>query len=729
MAILFNHETQVFTLQTLNSAYQMKVAEYGVLLHLYYGRRIDDCDLSYLIQRTDRGFCGNPYEMRQDRTFSLDYFPQEYSCFGIGDYRADCVKIINADGSCAVDYRYRSYQIKKGKYTLDGLPALYAEEEQGETLIIEMEDHHTGMKLELYYGIIEGSDVITRAAKIINGGEREAVVKRAMSMCLDFNHDNLDWVHFYGKHTMERELERSRVIHGRQSIGSERGTSSHQHNPFVILCDPMCTEDSGDCYGAGLVYSGSFLAETEVDQFHQTRLVMGISPDQFTWMLNPGESFQTPEAVMIYSGNGFTDLSHKFHRMVSSHLLRGPWARKRRPVLINNWEATYFNFNGEKLIHIAEAAKELGIEMLVLDDGWFGKRDSDYTGLGDWEVNETKLGGTLKGLAERINGLGMKFGIWVEPEMISEDSNLYRCHPNWAMRIPGRPGNIARNQFVLDFSRPEVVDGIQDMIFKILDEVNIEYIKWDFNRSISNYFSAVLPSGRQGEIGYRYMLGLYRFLENLVSRYPHILLESCSGGGGRFDFGMLYYSPQIWCSDNTDAVERLKIQYGTTFGYPVSSIGSHVSATPNHQTGRITPLETRATVAMAGTFGYELDLSILNDEEKEIIKRQVKEYKEHYNLINRGDYYRLSSPYGKCRAVAWAFVSPDQEECLFCGVMTCLQSNPDGTIIKLKGLNPKKTYQVGEQVYTGEALMYGGILLPVPKEEYQSWRYEIKAVK
>lgn len=728
MAVLFNQETQVFMLQTQHCAYQMKVAEYGVLLHLYYGQRMDDCDLSYLIQRTDRGFCGNPYEMQQDRTFSLDYFPQEYSCFGIGDYRTDCVKVINSDGSCAVDYRYDSYEIQKGKYGLEGLPALFAQEEEGETLIIRMKDIHTQMMLELYYGVLEEADVITRAARIINGGKAEVTLKRAMSLCLDFPHDHMDWIHFYGKHTMEREVERSRLIHGRQSICSERGTSSHQHNPFVILCDPMCSEDAGDCYGVGLVYSGSFLAEAEVDQFHQTRLVIGLSPDQFSWTLDPGESFVTPEAVMIYSGEGFTSLSHRYHHMARKHLIRGEWAKKRRPILINNWEATYFNFNGDKLIRIAEEAKELGIEMLVLDDGWFGKRDSDYSGLGDWIVNERKLGGTLKALAEKVNALGMKFGLWVEPEMISEDSHLYRSHPDWAMRIPGRPGNVARSQFVLDFSRPEVVDGIQDMIFKILDEVHIEYIKWDFNRSISNYFSAALPINRQGEIGYRYMLGLYRFLENLITRYPYILLEGCSGGGGRFDFGMLHYSPQIWCSDDTDAVERLKIHYGTTFGYPVSSIGAHVSASPNHQTGRHTPLETRGTVAMTGTFGYELDLGTLSAEEKEIVKRQVEEYKERYDLINNGSFYRLSSPYGECRAVAWAFVSPDKMECLFCAVMTKLQSNPDGVVIKLKGLEPKRKYQMEGKVYTGEMLMYGGILLPLPKEEYQSWRYYLRAL-
>ncbi len=726
MAILFNEKTQVFTLQTKSSAYQMKVAEYGVLLHLYYGRRIGDCDLSYLIQRTDHGFCGNPYELQNDRTFSLDYFPQEYSCFGIGDFRADCVKITNSDGSCAVDYRFRSYRIEKGKYKLPGLPAMFWNEDEGETLIISMKDRDTGMELELYYGILEEEDVITRAAKIINPTKKMVFVDRALSVCLDFNHDHLDWIHFYGKHAMEREMERIPVSHGKHSIGSERGTSSHQHNPFVILCDRDATEDAGDCYGISLVYSGSFTASVQVDQFNQTRMVMGISPEDFRWQLNPSEDFQTPEAVMIYSPNGMTELSHKFHNAVRGHILRGRWKDQCRPILINNWEATYFDFNGEKLLKIADDAKKLGIEMLVLDDGWFGKRDSDYSGLGDWTVNEKKLGGTLKELVDQINAKGLKFGLWFEPEMISEDSNLYRRHPDWAIRIPGRPGYVGRSQFVLDFSRREVVDHIQNMMFRILDEVNIEYIKWDFNRSIANLYSAVLPVSRQGEVSYRYMLGLYRFLENLLNRYPRILLEGCSGGGGRFDLGMLYYSPQIWCSDDTDAIERLKIQYGTSFGYPISAVGSHVSASPNHQTFRKTPWETRATVAMAGSFGYELDLNQLSDGEQELVRNQVEEYKRHYDLIHEGDYYRLSSPYGESRAAAWAFVSKDKSECLFCAVVTKLQANPDAVIVKLKGLKEEVDYDLNGQTYSGTELMYGGLLIPIPTEEYQSYRFWLK---
>ena len=729
MAILFNQDKKVFTLQTKNSAYQMKVIDYDVLLHLYYGRRLEDCDLSYLIQNTDRGFCGNPYEVQHDRTFSLDYFPQEYPCFGIGDYRGDCVRIINPDGSNAVDYRYRSYRIEKGKYSLEGMPAFYGED--GETLIITMEDKDTGMLLELQYGVFEEADVITRAARIINGTKGTVYVDRALSLCLDFMRADLDWIHFYGKHAMEREFERAPLTHSKQAIGSLRGTSSHQQNPFVMLCEKNAGEDWGECWGVNLVYSGSFYAEAEVDQFNQARLVMGISPDNFCWQLGPGEAFQTPEAVMVYSDQGFADLSHKMHRAVFDHLIRGKWKEERRPILINNWEATYFNFTGDKLLRIAEDAKDLGIEMLVLDDGWFGNRDSDFRGLGDWQVNEKKLGSTMKELVDKVNGMGLKFGLWVEPEMISEDSQLYKEHPDWAIRIPGRPGNIGRSQLVLDFSREDVVDAVQEMIFQVLDSANIEYIKWDFNRSITNLYSGALPPERQGEVAHRYVLGLYRFLENMVERYPDLLLEGCSGGGGRFDLGMLYYSPQIWCSDDTDAVERLKIQYGTSFGYPISSVGSHVSASPNHQTFRTTPFETRATVAMAGSFGYELDLNLLTERERSKVRRQVEEYKTYYDVIQRGDYYRLTSPYEGSRACAWSFVSRDQKECLFCAVVVKLQANPDAMIVRLKGLCPNAKYRLEgtEQVYTGSALMYGGVLLPVPGKEYESWRYYFRQIE
>lgn len=726
MGIIYNEQTKVFTLQTKNTSYQMKVGQYGVLLHLYYGERIEDCDLSYLIMRADRGFSGNPYEAAKDRTFSLDYFPLEYSCFGIGDYRTSCLSAENPDGTEAVDLRYVSHRTYKGKYSLPGLPSMFWEESQGETLEITMEDPESHVRVYLYYGVLEDGDVITRAGRIENSTGGELRINRAMSLCLEMNRSNMDLVHFYGKHTMERQMERVPLHHGIQSVGSLRGTSSHHHNPFVIFCDKETGEDYGGCVGISFLYSGNFLMEAEVDQIHQTRVVMGIHPELFSFLLEPGEDFVLPEAAMVYTKKGFTDLSHKYHDAFRSHLIRSKWQKLRRPVLINNWEATYFDFTGEKLLEIGKAAKELGVEMLVMDDGWFGKRDTDSSGLGDWYVNEKKLGCPLKELVEKINDMGLKFGIWIEPEMVCEDSDLYRSHPDWTLRIPGRKGNIAREQFVLDFSRKEVREYVEAAIFQILDESNIEYVKWDMNRSISNWYSAALPKERQKETAHRYVLGLYEMLEHFHQRYPDILLEGCSGGGGRFDAGMLYYQPQIWCSDDSDAIERLEIQYGTSFGYPIASMGAHVSACPNHQTGRVTPLETRGTVAMAGTFGYELDISKMTGEEKECVRKQIDEYKKYSSLVTDGDYYRLAGPYDNGRITAWEFVSKDKTYGLFCGVITRLQANPEPVIVKLKGLEMDKMYEIQGQKLSGAALMLGGILIPVPTEEYQSYRYEIR---
>lgn len=726
MALIYNEETKVFTLQTKHSAYQMKVGSYNVLLHLYYGRRVEDCDMSYLISGQDRGFSGNPYEAGLDRGFSLDLLPQEYPSFGVGDYRTSCIEIVNPDGSNAVDFRYVSHRIYHGKYSLKGLPALYVNDgDIADTLEICLEDSVTKVQAVLYYGVMENLDIITRAGVIMNPeGRGEICINRAMAACLDLMDDRYDLIHFYGRHAMERETERSPLHHGIQSAGSVRGSSSHHHNPFVILCGRDTTEDYGDCYGMSLLYSGNFLAEIEVDQINQTRAVMGIHPQGFEFRLNPGEEFIMPETAMVYTEKGLGELSRIYHRAYRHNLCRGEYKTRRRPVLINNWEATYFGFTAEKLVRIAEESSRLGIELFVLDDGWFGKRDDDTSGLGDWVVNEEKLKGTMKELADRINAAGMKFGLWFEPEMVSEDSDLYRAHPDWALNMPGRPGNRSRYQFVLDFSRQEVRDYIYESMCRVLDSANIEYVKWDMNRSLSNVYSAVLPGERQGEVSHRYVLGVYEFLEKLTARYPHILFEGCSGGGGRFDAGMLYYTPQIWCSDDTDAIERIKIQYGTSFGYPISAVGSHVSASPNHQTGRITPLAARGVAAMSGSFGYELDISRMTEEEKELVIKQVKEFKERYELIQDGDYYRLTDPYQNIYYAAWEFVSPDRSEALLNYISTRVGANTAPVIINWKGLDESKQYCLnGEETYSGAQLMNGGILIPVPAREYDSFVY------
>ena len=729
MAILIDEKKGLFSLTTKSSLYQMKADEYGVLLHTYYGKKTPVVDYSYLIDRDDRGFSGNPYRLGETRDYSLDVLPQEYACFGGGDFRPSALKVRHNGGGNSMDLRYAGYQLCEGKYAIPGLPAVYAnKEEECETLIIKLKDEKEEISVSLYYGVFEEMDLITRAAVIKNTGEELFYLERAMSMELDISYGEHDWITFYGKHEMERQLSRTALHHGIQSVGSTRGASSHQYNPFVILADPDATEEHGECVGVSFLYSGDFLAEAEKDQFDQTRLVMGIHPGNFSWKLNPGESFYTPEAAIIYSDNGLGALSRKYHKTYRHNLCRGKYKTARRPVLINNWEGTYFDFTGEKLLKMAKEAADLGIELFVMDDGWFGKRDSDYSGLGDWSVNEKKLGCTLGQLSEQIHKLGMKFGIWFEPECVSEDSDLYREHPDWVLCLPGRSPMRGRYQLVLDFSREDVRENIFEQMCCVLDHAQIEYVKWDFNRSISDIYSRLLPADRQGEVAHRYVLGLYELLEKLTDRYPEILFEGCSGGGGRFDAGMLYYSPQIWCSDDTDAIERLEIQYGTSFGYPVSAVGSHVSACPNHQTKRVTPLKTRATVAMSGTFGYELDVENLLDEEKADIRVQIQEYKKFYDLIQDGDYYRLTTPDHNNPFMVWEFADAQGKEALVSVV--AVRQNPNETACRvcLKGLNEEDLYRIngGEMIYPGAALMYGGLPLPRAQQPYDSWQFHVQ---
>lgn len=728
MSVQFEKRSRLFTLETQNSMYQMKVDSYGFLLHLYYGKKTEG-SMEYLLTYYDRGFSGNPYDVDRDRTYSMDALPQEYPIWGNGDYRSPCLEVRMADGSFGSDLRYQGYEIEDGKYNLPGLPAVYGDNSQAQTLKIYMADEKSGLQVVLYYGVMPEYDAITRTVKVENRGQETIRLEKVYSTCLDFLSGEYDWISFYGRHTMERTVQRTPVVHGSQVVGSRRGTSSHQYNPFLILAAPEATEDYGDCYGISLVYSGSFKGEVEKDQYNQTRISIGIQNEQFCYELKPDQAFYAPEAVLIFSGQGLGALSRRYHKLYRYHLCRGKYKTIPRPVLINNWEATYFDFTGDKIYEIARQAKELGVEMLVLDDGWFGKRDTDYSGLGDWKTNEEKLGGTLKSLVDRINGLGMKFGIWVEPEMVSEDSELYRAHPDWAFAIPGRKPVRGRSQLVLDFSRPEVVDFIYNQISAVLDSANIEYMKWDMNRSISDVYSAMTASDRQGEVLYRYVLGLYDFLERLHVNYPDVLVEGCSGGGGRFDAGMLYYCPQIWCSDNTDAIDRISIQYGTSFGYPISAVGSHVSTTPNHQNGRVTPLKTRGAVAMAGSFGYELDLCKLTQEEKKSVKEQIQAYHKYWNVIHNGDYYRLTNP-AKEEVAAWQFVSEDKKESLIQAVMLNTHGNPIVPYIKLAGLDSKKQYQekTTGTVYTGAALMYGGIPIPQKAEEYLSYEVYLEEV-
>ena len=726
MGIVYSKADRTFTIQTKNTTYQMQVDPYGFLLHLYYGKKTDGSCMDYLLTYYDRGFSGNPFDAGDDRTYSMDALPQEYPSYGTGDYRSTALIVENADGSTACDLRYRSHHIFNGKYKIPGLPAVYADETESQTLEIVMEDAVTGVEVTLQYGVLPDYDVITRSEKIVYRGEGKICIRKAQSACLDFVQGKYDLLTFYGRHAMERTMQREPVTHGSHVIGSVRGTSSHQYNPMMILADENTTDQYGNCYAMSFVYSGNFKGETLKDQFGQTRALMGLQDEMFSYPLAEGETFYTPEVLLTFSGSGMNLLSQNLHRCIRQHICRGKYKESVRPVLVNSWEAAYFDFDGDTLYELAKEAKNAGIDMLVLDDGWFGKRDDDNSGLGDWFVNEKKLGGTLGDLIKKINDLGVKFGIWVEPEMISEDSDLYREHPDWALTIPGRNPVHARNQLVLDFSRKEVVDHIFDQICKVLDQGNIEYVKWDMNRSLMDVFSRGTED--QGRVMYDYVLGLYDFLERIVTRYPDLLIEGCSGGGGRFDAGMMYYTPQIWCSDNTDALDRLQIQYGTSFGYPVSAVGSHVSAVPNHQTGRITSLHTRGVVAMAGTFGYELNLGKLSEEEKQEIRLQVEEYRKFAPLIQTGLYYRLSDP-AREEYAAWAFVSEDQKEVLLNVVLQEIHGNMTVNYVKLQGLKCSAIYRDTEtgKSYNGAALMEAGIPMPVEMGEFKAYQMHLIA--
>ena len=720
MAIIVDEKTGLFQLITDNTEYQMKADKYGVLKHLWYGEKTG-CDMEYLQSYPDVGFSGNIYDAGNDRTYSLDTLPLEYACDGVGDYRVTGAAAVHSDGSCALDLRYKGYRISKGKYSIKGLPAVYADVSESETLEIVLKDKYSDIEVTLRYGVLPKLDIITRCASVANNTNEPVILTKAASLCLDIPHGEWEWVHFHGRHAMERLTERMPLCHGIQESSSTRGTSSHHQNPTVLLCSPDCTETSGSCIGAALMYSGSFQTKIQLDQMEQVRLVMGINPELFRWELKPSEVFDTPEVIMSYSAKGMEKLSHNFHKVIREHVCRGKYKLAERPVLINNWEATYFDFNEEKILKIAEQAASLGVDMLVLDDGWFGKRDDDCSGLGDWFVSEEKLNGGLGKLAEKIKSLGMKFGLWFEPEMVSEDSDLYRSHPDWAIKIPSRNPVRSRYQLVLDMINPEVRDYLFGAISDILKNADISYIKWDMNRSICDWYTPCLSADNQGEMPHRYVLGLYELLERLTTAFPDVLFEGCSGGGGRFDAGMLYYCPQIWCSDDTDAFERTKIQYGTSFFYPVSAIGSHVSAVPNHQTGRITPIETRAVTAMAGSFGYELDLNTLSNDEKQEVKEQIVRFKKDGPLIHNGLYYRLSDSLNDKYAM-WGFVSEDKKEVLVHGVIFRTEPNRTQYLAKLRGLLPDTNYRLAEngEVYKGSALMNGGILLPKSWGDYAS---------
>lgn len=695
MAIIFHKQSKCFHLYNNEVSYIMRIMENGQLENLYYGKKIHDKeDFAYFhdeAMRSQMSVC-----IPEPGLLSMQYTRQEYPSYGTGDYRSPAVTIAQENGSRIIDFKYAGHEIYSGKKEILPLPATYVEEkEEAETLEVTLHDNVMDTDLILSYTIYEAYPVITRNTKFVHKGKEKIVLERAMSASVEFLDMDYEMVQLSGGWSRERYVKNRKLEMGIQSIQSLNGTCcGAEHNPFLALKRPHTTESQGEVYGFSLVYSGNYLGQVEVSTFDMTRVMMGINPEDFSWELKSGESFQTPEVVMVYSDKGLNKMSQTYHRLYRKRLMHGEWRDKARPILLNNWEATYFDFNEEKILTIAKKAKEAGVELFVLDDGWFGARNDDYRGLGDWYVNLEKLPDGISGLSRKVEELGLKFGLWVELEMVNKDSDLYRAHPDWIISAPNRFESHARHQNVLDFSRKEVVDYIYEMIAKVIRESSISYIKWDMNRYMSEPYSKGSAPCEQGKVMHKYILGVYDLYTRLTTEFPHILFESCASGGARFDPAMLYFAPQTWCSDDTDASERTKIQYGTSYVYPIVSMGSHVSAVPNHQMHRITPIETRANVAYFGTFGYELDLNLLSDAEIETVKKQIAFMKEHRELIQMdGDFYRLLSPFEE-NETAWMVVSSDKTQAVAAFYQRLNKVNASWLRLKLDGLDANTKYEV-----------------------------------
>lgn len=729
MAIVYDASSKTFNLSTSKTSYVLKVLDSNHVAHVYWGKKIKAKNLDYVLRSKNWGSFLTNTDNIDD--FMLEMTPQEYPGYGSTDLRTPAVELQFSDGTSATDFRYESHNIYAGKNKLNNLPATYVEDEnEAMTLELTLVDSLKNVKLILSYSVFEEFDAITRSVKIINESNEDVNINRVLSANVDFRDSDYELLQLSGAWARERHIIRKEIRSGSQSIESRRGSSSHAQNPFMALVRKDTTEQHGEVYGFSLIYSGNFLANVEVDMYENARAQIGINPFDFTWLLKSKEEFTAPEAVLVYSNEGLTGMSHIYNCLYGKRLCRGKYRDEVRPILINNWEATYFDFNETKIKEIAREATNLGMELFVLDDGWFGKRDDDNSSLGDWFVNEEKLKGGLNKLATEINEMGLQFGLWFEPEMVSPISELYKEHPDWCIHIPGRNRSEARRQLILDYSREDVCNYIIEKISEVLSSAPISYVKWDMNRNMSEIGSAKLPANRQREVAHRYILGLYKVLEEITTRFPDVLFESCSGGGGRFDPGMLYYMPQTWTSDNTDAIERLKIQFGTSMVYPNASIGCHVSAVPNHQVDRITPIETRGVVAMSGNFGYELDITKLPESEKEIIKEQVKLYKEIRETIQFGKCYRLSSPFEN-NDVAWMFISKDCEEIIVSFVRTLAKPNSKFISLKLVGLDESSKYEIlGENIIVGgDELMNIGLNVPELKGDYQAKMWRLKKVK
>lgn len=727
--IEFDDKNHVFHLHNHHISYLFSIETGGFLSHLYFGKRIKTYHGQLKNPKRDRGFSGN-LPGSQDRTYSLDFLLQEYSSKGDGDYRVPATVIRQPDGSRSAFFTYQSHVIQPGKPVLKGLPAAYTKnDEEAETLVVTLADQLSDLELDLVYTIYQDRDVVTRSANLHNRGKQSVHLEKIASMQVDLPSGNKDVISLPGAHVNERHIQREPIGYGVKSFESRRGTTSHQMNNFIAVCDPDTDEFQGDVYGFCLVYSGNHKEEVEKDQYGQIRIVIGINDDQFDWQIDPGADFQTPEVIMAYSANGLNDMSHTYHHLLRERVARGKYQYAQRPIVVNNWEATFMDFTEAKLREIVDAAKKTGIEMFVLDDGWFGHRDDDHSSLGDWKVFAKKFPNGLKPFSDYIHQQGMKFGIWFEPEMISFDSDLYRAHPDYLLKVPGRQPSPARSQYVLDMGRAEVRENVHEQMKAIFNSCQIDYVKWDMNRHLSDIYSVGLPPEKQGEVLHRYVLGLYQLLEELTEENPDILWEGCSGGGGRFDAGLLYYMPQSWTSDNTDAIARLKIQYGTSLAYPISSMTAHVSVSPNQQTGRATPLETRANVAMSGVLGYELDLTKMSAKDRAHVSREVAFYKQIRPVIQYGEFSRLIDPNHGNRC-AWQFVAPDQSEVVAFSFNLLAAAQPEFQQLKLMGLDAGKLYQnveTGEMI-GGDELMHTGFYEPIHQFDFSSNMYHFKAV-
>lgn len=724
MSIRYDEANRIFELDTRNTSYRIGIAdEEGFVGHIYYGQKIRPQKCDQFLRTWEAPFV--PSKNNRERCSFMDTFPTEYSGNGIGDYRESCIAVKTENGSRTVDLKFVDYDIVNGKPGISGLPASFAGEEEVQTLVVHMMDGGCGIDVDLIYSVFEDEDVITRSVSVKNAGDRDIRLTKVYSACIDMDDEDFEMLTLHGSWARERQIERRPIAYGKQSVSSLRGESSHQDHPFMAWMTKGTDQTTGDVYGMHFVYSGNFIAQIEKSQFDSIRAVMGIHSEGFEWWLTPGETFTAPEVVLTYSHDGLGQMTRNLHDFYRCHMIRSRYLHKKRPVLINNWEATYFDFDTDKLLAIAKSAAEHGIEMLVMDDGWFGHRNDDATSLGDWFVNENKIKGGLKHLVDEVNKLGLKFGIWMEPEMISPDSELYRKHPDWAFAVPERAATLSRNQYVLDLSRKEVRDYVYECVHNVISSANIEYVKWDMNRQLTDIGSVEFNGDRQGELAHRYVLGVYELQERLVNDFPDILLENCSGGGARFDPGMLYYSPQIWCSDDTDAIERLSIQEGTELIYPLSTMGAHVSDCPNHTVGRSTPFMTRAHVALAGTFGYELDITKISEEERAMIPEQVSMYHKYNDLVREGDYYRVASYRENGLYDCWMVVAKDKSEALVTYVQVLGRPNMHSRKIKLLGLYAAADYRLDgtDEVYGGDLLMNAGMLVEDMRGDYMSRLY------